>query len=197
RSPLRLPHGRRRPGGQSPLRCDPVAEAPTAATLLKWLVEQPSHKPQSFVQRPAPISSHAAANPVTFFAGKPQALTCSLQLAIGERLRAPKTMPGEKWDVFVSYASEDRLAVAVPLRQALEKQGLRVWLDRGELTVGDGLREKINEGLSQSRFAVVVVSRASLAKQWPRDEWSAVLALESAGQRRLLPVMFDVSPQEV
>jgi TIR domain-containing protein len=106
-------------------------------------------------------------------------------------------MPGEKWDVFVSYASEDRLAVAVPLRQALAKQGLRVWLDRGELVVGDSVREKINEGLSQSRFAVVILSRASLAKQWPRDEWSALLALESAGRRRLLPVLFDVSPQEV
>jgi hypothetical protein len=106
-------------------------------------------------------------------------------------------MPGEKWDVFVSYASEDRHTVAVPLRQALEKQGLQVWLDCWELAVGDSLREKINEGLSQSRFAVVILSRASLAKQWPRDEWLAVLALESPDRHRLLPVRFEVSAREV
>jgi hypothetical protein len=101
-------------------------------------------------------------------------------------------MSGETWDVFVSYASEDRLTVAVPLWQALERRGLRVWHDTGEIAVGDGLREKINDGLSQSRVAVVILSRASLAKKWPRDEWSALLALE----RRLVPVLFDVSRHE-
>jgi hypothetical protein len=107
------------------------------------------------------------------------------------------TMPGETWDVFVSYASEDRLTAAVPLRQALESRGLRVWQDTGEIAAGDGLREKINDGLSRSRVAVVVLSRASLAKRWPRDEWSALLALETGDRRRLVPVLFDVSPREV
>lgn len=46
------------------------------------------------------------------------------------------------WDVFISYASEDRDAVAAPLAQSLEELGLRVWFDRSELKVGDS-RERI------------------------------------------------------
>lgn len=106
-------------------------------------------------------------------------------------------MPPMNWDVFLSYASDDALAAAVPLQQALQRQGLSVWRDQDQLAVGDRLRDKINEGLSRSRAAVLILSRASLAKTWPRDEWQALLALEEAGRGRLLPVLFEVTQPEV
>jgi hypothetical protein len=106
-------------------------------------------------------------------------------------------MPPMNWDVFLSYASDDALGAAVPLQHALERQGLSVWRDHDQLAVGDRLRDKINEGLSRSRAAVLILSRASLAKTWPRDEWQAVLALEEAGRGRLLPVRFEVTQPEV
>jgi hypothetical protein len=42
-----------------------------------------------------------------------------------------------KYDLFISHASEDKQSVAAPLAVLLEAQGLRVWLDRYELTLGD------------------------------------------------------------
>lgn len=39
-----------------------------------------------------------------------------------------------QWDVFVSYASEDREAVASPLSDLLGALGLRVWFDQTELS---------------------------------------------------------------
>ena len=68
------------------------------------------------------------------------------------------------WDVFLSYASEDRDSVARPLANYLIKQGLVVWFDELELQVGDSLRERIDHGLSQSRFAVVVLSSGILSE---------------------------------
>ena len=55
-------------------------------------------------------------------------------------------MTVKTWDVFISHASEDKAAVTNPLANSLERAGLRVWLDRQELRLGDSLREKIDEG---------------------------------------------------
>jgi hypothetical protein len=100
-------------------------------------------------------------------------------------------------DVFISYASEDRLDLALPLAKALEARGLDVWFDQQELALGDGLRSTIGTGLSQSRFAVVILSQNSLTKKWPTDEWAALMALEAAGGKRLLPITHNVSSRAV
>ena len=55
--------------------------------------------------------------------------------------------PEEEWDVFISYASEDRDIVAGPLANALREKGLRVWFDQFEIKVGDSLFASISEGI--------------------------------------------------
>lgn len=46
-------------------------------------------------------------------------------------------------------------------------------------------------------YAVLVLSRHSLAKNWPRQESDAVLALEESGRKRVLPLIYGVSRDEV
>lgn len=53
------------------------------------------------------------------------------------------------WDVFISHASEDKKTVAEPLARLLSKH-IRVWIDAGEIRPGDSLRERIDNGLSNS-----------------------------------------------
>ena len=96
------------------------------------------------------------------------------------------------WDIFVSHASEDKEAVARPLAGLLVQAGLRVWLDADELRLGDSLSQKIDEGLAQCRYGVVVLSPAFFAKHWPRQELSALIARESSGRKLLLPVWHGV-----
>ncbi len=102
-----------------------------------------------------------------------------------------------QWDVFVSHASEDKRAVALPLTEALRAAGLSVWLDHGELALGDDLRAKISEGLAKCRFAVVILSHAFLAKQWPMDELRALMAREESGSKVVLPVRYNLTQQEL
>ena len=64
----------------------------------------------------------------------------------------------DEWDVFISHASEDKNAIARPLAEALKAHGLRVWYDEFSLTVGDSLRKKIDQGLSNSHFGIVILS---------------------------------------
>jgi hypothetical protein len=96
------------------------------------------------------------------------------------------------WDAFVSHASEDKESVAIPLTTALKGAGLRVWLDRAELKIGDSLRQKIDQGLAQSRFGILIVSKNFLSKHWPQQELNGLMALEEPGHTVILPVWHDI-----
>jgi hypothetical protein len=102
------------------------------------------------------------------------------------------------WDVFISYASEDKDAVAVPLAQVLRRAGLRIWLDRQELRIGDSLHEKIDEGLANSRYGVVIISPSFLAKRFPRKELDGLFAREDASERKvILPIWHQLDKATV
>lgn len=99
---------------------------------------------------------------------------------------------GKQWDVFISHASEDKESFVRDLATALEKTGLRVWFDETTLTVGDSLRAKIDEGLSKSRFGVVVLSQNFFAKSWPQHELDGLVSREVSGVKVILPVWHNI-----
>lgn len=105
--------------------------------------------------------------------------------------RGSKT-EAKQWDIFISHAGEDKATVARPLAAALRRAGARVWLDEQELTVGDSLSEKIDEGLAQSCFGAVILSPAFLAKHWPKKELAGLRSREEDGQKVILPVWHNV-----
>src|SRR5690348_6780034 len=70
------------------------------------------------------------------------------------------------WDVFICHASEDKAAFVRDLAVELAKRGLQVWYDEMELRLGDSLRRKIDEGLRESRFGIVVLSPHFFGKNW-------------------------------
>ena len=103
----------------------------------------------------------------------------------------------DTWDVFVSYASEDKAAVAQPLARALQDRGLSVWLDDLELVIGDSLRRKIDTGLARSAFGVVIFSKPFFAKDWPQYELDGIVSLSMSGKQRMLPVWHEITKDEV
>jgi hypothetical protein len=103
----------------------------------------------------------------------------------------------EEWDVFVSHASEDKDAIARPLADSLRAKGLRVWYDDFSLTVGDSLRKSIDQGLSASRFGVVILSTHFFEKHWPERELNGLATREVDGKKVILPVWHGVGFEEV
>lgn len=92
-------------------------------------------------------------------------------------------------DVFISHASEDKVAVAAPLAGELERRQISVWLDRCMLKLGDNLTSEIDKGLSGCRYGAVILSQSFFAKGWPRNELNGLMALESSdGRKRILPI---------
>lgn len=99
--------------------------------------------------------------------------------------------------MFISHASEDKAAVARPLADALGQRGVSVWLDDFELKIGDSLRRKIDVGLANSRFGVVVFSRSFFAKGWPQYELDGLVTRSVSGEQTLLPLWHEITKDEV
>jgi TIR domain-containing protein len=77
---------------------------------------------------------------------------------------------GQSMMLFICHASEDKDDFVAPLAAELSKK-YEVWYDDYELTLGDSLPEKIDDGLQQCDFGVVVLSKAFFAKKkWGRKE---------------------------
>lgn len=106
-------------------------------------------------------------------------------------------MEGRTWDVFVSHAHEDKDSVARPLSVALERHGVNCWLDEFELRIGDSLRRRIDQGIASSRFGVVVLSPAFIAKGWTQYELDGLVTRTVAGEQNLLPIWHAISKEEL
>ena len=107
------------------------------------------------------------------------------------------TADEQVYDVFISHTSEDKAEVVRPLANALRDAGLSVWYDEFEIRMGDSLRRKIDKGLANSRFGVVVLSRAFFGRGWPEYELDGLVTRAVSGEQILLPVWHDVTKREV
>lgn len=107
------------------------------------------------------------------------------------------TTEDEMFDVFVSHAGEDKDALVRPLADALTERGVGVWYDDLQLRVGDSLRRKIDAGIAQSRFGVVVLSPSFFAKGWTQYELDGLVTMSASGRQGLLPLWHQVSKDEV
>jgi hypothetical protein len=120
-----------------------------------------------------------------------------LPLAKEPNLYVESSESNKEYDVFISHASEDKNEVVRPLANSLKEKGLSVWYDEFELKIGDSLRRKIDQGLSKSRFGIVVISRAFIKKGWTNYELDGLMTKAVSGQQTLLPIWHDITKQEV
>lgn len=102
-----------------------------------------------------------------------------------------------KYDVFISHASEDKDEVVRPLAHALQAEGLNVWYDEFELKIGDSLRRKIDKGLANSRFGIVVLSKDFIKKGWTNYELDGIITKEISGEQIVLPIWHNITKKEV
>ena len=95
------------------------------------------------------------------------------------------------YDAFISHSSLDS-DVAIRLANELEQKGFFVWLDKREVLVGHNIVERVDLGLSDSRFTIVMFSKASIQSGWVKSEWTAayVTEIETKGVV-ILPVLIE------
>lgn len=93
--------------------------------------------------------------------------------------------------LFICHASEDKPFVE-RLVGELDRRALHAWFDQREILVGDSIVEKINEGLSQARYIIAVLSPHSVQKPWPATELrSSLMRQVETGEVVLLPALLE------
>lgn len=102
-----------------------------------------------------------------------------------------------QFDVFLSHASEDKEDVARPLAMLRQERGMRVWFDEFELRIADNLVAKLNAGISESRFGILVLSQEFFGKDWTNYELDALENLAVTEDRILFPIWHNVSLEEL
>jgi hypothetical protein len=93
--------------------------------------------------------------------------------------------------LFICHASEDKPDFVRPLAEAL-RSDFHVWYDEYELNVGDSIRQKIDQGLASSDYAIVVLSPSFFQKKWPQAELDGLFSLEDKSRKLILPIWKDI-----
>jgi hypothetical protein len=101
------------------------------------------------------------------------------------------------YDFFISHATEDKDEIVRDLASALKDNGFEVWYDEFELKIGDSLRSKIDQGLINSRYGIVIISPSFVKKNWTEYELNGMVAREMNGHKVILPIWHKISKDEV
>ncbi len=104
-----------------------------------------------------------------------------------------------KYDVFISYASEDKETFVSPLVKCLREHNINVWWDDQNIKWGDSIRQKIDFGLTNSRLGIVVISSKYLEKYWTKYEYDGLLQQEAniKGHPIVLPIWHQITKTEI
>ena len=111
---------------------------------------------------------------------------------------APKNTPehdvspvSKRFDVFISYASEDS-ALVHSIRNRLAALDIACWLDQEQIKPGQDWSKALQEAISDSRLCLIVIGGHAQEKPWLSKEWALILASTwNEPDLAVLPVLVD------
>ena len=93
--------------------------------------------------------------------------------------------------IFISHSSKDKDFV-IKLVDDLYKLGNQPWLDEWEIKVGDCIVTKVEHGITEADYVVVVLSRNSVVSNWVEREWKTKYWDEiEKNQILVLPILIE------
>jgi len=105
-----------------------------------------------------------------------------------------------KPDAFICHDHRDKAEFGDPIYEQLARMPMKIFYDKYSIRIGDDLVEKIEQGLAECKFAIILVSKRFLEnKAWASHEMRALINRQiSEGRKKLiLPVWIDVGSAEV
>lgn len=94
-----------------------------------------------------------------------------------------------QYDAFVSYTTQDR-EIVTGLVAALRRDGVNVWYDVKDMTVGVAVSIQLADAVDACRHVILCLSDAYLERKWPGFEVQVALDRDPSGRTsRTLPVV--------
>jgi hypothetical protein len=94
--------------------------------------------------------------------------------------------------IFLSHNSKDKPVIeqiAVALRNAFGQD--KVFYDSWSIQPGDGIIDKMNQGMAECRFFFFFISVNSIRSNMVKLEWQNALMRATNGQCKMIPVRLD------
>jgi hypothetical protein len=95
-------------------------------------------------------------------------------------------------DFFISHASEDKEEFVRELAQQLIRNGATVFYDEYSIKLGDSLTQKINEGLQNAKYGIVVLSNFFFEKKWTNTELQSIFNKSVNDDFKLLIIYHNI-----
>jgi tetratricopeptide (TPR) repeat protein len=92
--------------------------------------------------------------------------------------------------VFLSYRSTDR-AVVEEFAARLRRDGIDAWYDGWEITPGDDIVAKMDEGVDRCGAGLIFISHAWFEGRWAQDEYTSLAFRKVVNDIRLIPVLVE------
>lgn len=102
-----------------------------------------------------------------------------------------ETETGSRRFAFMCHASEDK-DLACRIATDFHSAGIETFFDEWDITAGQSVRTRIDEGLTASTHVVVLLTDTSLAKPWVNAEIDAAFVRKVAGQGTLIPLRYQL-----
>lgn len=91
--------------------------------------------------------------------------------------------------IFISYSSQDA-EFAAQLRDDLNIIGHNPWIDSFEINPGENILTKIQEGIKDCKYALIIISKSSMASGWVDKEWKESLwESHYKGGLKIIPIL--------
>ena len=102
----------------------------------------------------------------------------------------------DQYHLFLSYAIEDSV-FADRLEKHLTTLGVKVWHDKKTVKLGESIRRSIEEGITHSKFVLLLLSKSSIQKLSLRvgylvfEEYLASIDQDILNKLRVIPAVID------
>ncbi|MCQ2240243.1 toll/interleukin-1 receptor domain-containing protein [Treponema sp.] len=100
-------------------------------------------------------------------------------------------------DFFLSHASENKEIVRKVYNGL--KTDYKCWFDEAEIFPGDDIIDQVfRNGLLQSKYVILFLSKAFLNKDWPKEELKNAISRQiNKKDQRVIPYLLDISINEL
>lgn len=96
--------------------------------------------------------------------------------------------------IFISHNSKDKTVVEPFAHKLAEIYGIEnIFYDSWSIKPGDGIIDKMNEGLEKCKFFFFFISKNSLESEMVKLEWQNAIIKKTKGETRFIPVRLDSS----
>jgi hypothetical protein len=104
--------------------------------------------------------------------------------------------PIQFYSCFISYSSKD-IEFTKKLHHDLEREGVRCWIDREDLKIGDRIRSRIDEAIRVHDKLLLVLTESSVKSPWVEKEVETAMEKERRkGRMVLFPIRLDDAVME-